>query len=249
MFSIVVSLLLKREETAGVKDIGVSLSTSENITKENFRESNMVSCSSRVSVNQTAASIGDQGFGPSTNEYLGSICGETTKENPMIMMGNERKKLAPWCGLTSKKKARNGNSSQLTMKCFFQKDNPRSSVNVGSADNNLSSSQVDLSKETDSPNETYSRDGEETSSQDHEINEVLSQDQAGTDACCSSKKIMSDPLLEWRRIQELMQNSVPLCKGHGEPCVARSVKKAGPNVGRGFYVCARAEVLKIYDSI
>lgn len=47
--------------------------------------------------------------------------------------------------------------------------------------------------------------------------------------------------LEWRKIQDTMNRSVPVCKGHGEPCVARVVKKAGPNIGRGFYVCARAK--------
>ncbi|XP_028923787.1 DNA-(apurinic or apyrimidinic site) endonuclease 2 isoform X1 [Ornithorhynchus anatinus] len=31
----------------------------------------------------------------------------------------------------------------------------------------------------------------------------------------------------------------PPCKVHGEPCVMRTVKKAGPNHGRQFYVCAR----------
>ncbi|XP_075705686.1 DNA-(apurinic or apyrimidinic site) endonuclease 2 [Rhinoderma darwinii] len=31
----------------------------------------------------------------------------------------------------------------------------------------------------------------------------------------------------------------PNCKGHKEPCVLRTVKKAGPNLGRQFYVCSR----------
>ena len=31
----------------------------------------------------------------------------------------------------------------------------------------------------------------------------------------------------------------PVCKGHGEPCVANKVKKAGPNMGKTFYACAR----------
>ncbi|MEE6517165.1 hypothetical protein FKM82_027181 [Ascaphus truei] len=31
----------------------------------------------------------------------------------------------------------------------------------------------------------------------------------------------------------------PSCKGHGEACVLRTVKKAGPTCGRQFYVCAR----------
>lgn len=38
-----------------------------------------------------------------------------------------------------------------------------------------------------------------------------------------------------------MQKSIPVCKGHGEQCVSRVVKKAGPTFGRQFYVCARAE--------
>lgn len=33
----------------------------------------------------------------------------------------------------------------------------------------------------------------------------------------------------------------PLCRGHKEPCVLRTVKKAGPNLNRTFYVCARPE--------
>lgn len=32
---------------------------------------------------------------------------------------------------------------------------------------------------------------------------------------------------------------MPLCGGHREPCVMRTVKKAGPNFGRHFYMCAR----------
>ncbi|XP_002831748.2 DNA-(apurinic or apyrimidinic site) endonuclease 2 [Pongo abelii] len=31
----------------------------------------------------------------------------------------------------------------------------------------------------------------------------------------------------------------PLCGGHREPCVMRTVKKPGPNLGRRFYMCAR----------
>lgn len=31
----------------------------------------------------------------------------------------------------------------------------------------------------------------------------------------------------------------PLCKGHSEPCVLRTVKKQGPNKNKQFWVCAR----------
>ncbi|XP_037368241.1 DNA-(apurinic or apyrimidinic site) endonuclease 2 isoform X2 [Talpa occidentalis] len=34
---------------------------------------------------------------------------------------------------------------------------------------------------------------------------------------------------------------VPLCGGHKEPCVMRTVKKPGPNLGRHFYICARPQ--------
>ena len=33
----------------------------------------------------------------------------------------------------------------------------------------------------------------------------------------------------------------PLCKGHQEPCVLRTVKKPGPTKGKQFFVCARGE--------
>ncbi|XP_006219355.1 DNA-(apurinic or apyrimidinic site) endonuclease 2 [Vicugna pacos] len=34
---------------------------------------------------------------------------------------------------------------------------------------------------------------------------------------------------------------MPLCEGHREPCVMRTVKKPGPNRGRHFYMCARPQ--------
>lgn len=33
----------------------------------------------------------------------------------------------------------------------------------------------------------------------------------------------------------------PLCKGHKEPCVERTVKKKGPNFSRKFFACARGD--------
>ena len=47
---------------------------------------------------------------------------------------------------------------------------------------------------------------------------------------------------EWQRIQKAMMKRVPLCSGHNEPCVARVVKKPGPNLGRTFHCCGRAQV-------
>lgn len=33
----------------------------------------------------------------------------------------------------------------------------------------------------------------------------------------------------------------PSCKAHGEPCVLRTVKKEGPNMGKQFFVCCRPQ--------
>lgn len=35
--------------------------------------------------------------------------------------------------------------------------------------------------------------------------------------------------------------AAPCCKVHGEPCVLRTVKKEGPNLGKQFFVCARPQ--------
>ncbi|KAL7606788.1 hypothetical protein Lser_V15G19558 [Lactuca serriola] len=77
-----------------------------------------------------------------------------------------------------------------------------------------------------------------------EINQSQSDQPHETESngCNSSQSDQSKiALLEWKRIQEFMQKSIPVCKGHGEQCVSRVVKKAGPTFGRQFYVCARAE--------
>lgn len=33
----------------------------------------------------------------------------------------------------------------------------------------------------------------------------------------------------------------PLCKGHNETCLLRTVKKKGPNCGRQFWCCSKGE--------
>jgi hypothetical protein len=43
----------------------------------------------------------------------------------------------------------------------------------------------------------------------------------------------------WQRISRAMQP--PLCSGHKEPCVIRTVKKKGANHGRQFHCCARSD--------
>uniref|UniRef100_A0A0E0B5T3 DNA-(apurinic or apyrimidinic site) endonuclease 2 n=1 Tax=Oryza glumipatula TaxID=40148 RepID=A0A0E0B5T3_9ORYZ len=67
------------------------------------------------------------------------------------------------------------------------------------------------------------------------------EDQGNSDVPCSlSTDKCNEATLEWQRIQQRMKMTLPLCKGHHEPCIPRSVKK-GSNIGRLFYVCARAQ--------
>ncbi|KAL0726103.1 hypothetical protein Bca4012_022196 [Brassica carinata] len=122
----------------------------------------------------------------------------------------------------NKKKVRRIQSSQqLSLKSFFTS---KSASYVSSSQ----SSQVESITE---PTVSSKEDDAFTTTSSQE------QDQSGS----SAKQKNDAALMEWQRIQNLMQNSIPLCKGHREACVARVVKKPGPTFGRRFYVCSRAE--------
>lgn len=141
------------------------------------------------------------------------------------------------CNETNKK-AKKSQGSQLTLKSFFQKSSIRSKV----FDNGTGSStnQADVVEPSHHSNEPPVDEG--GNPQLYELNSSTStQEQDEANACSQEKNNVA--LLEWQRIQKVMQNSIPLCKGHKEPCVGRIVKKQGPNFGRRFYVCVRAEVL------
>ncbi|CAL5082565.1 unnamed protein product [Urochloa decumbens] len=69
----------------------------------------------------------------------------------------------------------------------------------------------------------------------------VAEEQDNTNVSCSlSTDKCNAAALEWQRIQQKMKMTLPRCKGHREPCIPRSVKK-GPNIGRLFYVCPRAQ--------
>ncbi|KAG6397577.1 hypothetical protein SASPL_143746 [Salvia splendens] len=139
-----------------------------------------------------------------------------------------------------KKKARKSQSSQLSLKSFFQKT-------VGGRSESTSfCSNKELTQEDFSIGEPS-----ETFIEGCEHNEVKELQEKATKQCGSVQEDMSqsaekknnNALVEWQRIQQLMQTSIPLCKGHKEPCVSRVVKKPGPTLGQRFYACARAEHL------
>ncbi|KAH6760068.1 endonuclease/exonuclease/phosphatase family protein [Perilla frutescens var. frutescens] len=136
-----------------------------------------------------------------------------------------------------KKKARQSRGSQLSLKSFFQKT-------VGGCSDSISfSSDKELTQEDISicePNETFTEGGEHDDAKELQAKQSASVQEYSSQP--PEKENKNVALVEWQRIQQLMQTSIPLCKGHKEPCVSRTVKKPGPNLGRRFYACARAEV-------
>lgn len=117
-----------------------------------------------------------------------------------------------------KKKPKKNQSSQLSLRSFFQTTSKSESTKTEI----LKESEVNISSAPEPDDES----------------------QCESNGCSSSQSDKSKSkiaLLEWQRIQEFMQKSIPVCKGHSEQCVSRVVKKAGPTFGRRFYVCARAE--------
>ncbi|KAL1215569.1 DNA-(apurinic or apyrimidinic site) endonuclease 2 [Cardamine amara subsp. amara] len=159
----------------------------------------------------TVASRGSTVVNLSDRIYVSSVRAENTSRD-----GN-------------RKKARKIQSSQLSLKSFFTTN---SKVNIGgdTSSSYVSSSQSSQDESISEPNVSCKEDNEPTIS-------TQEQDQGGS----SAKQKNNSALMEWQRIQNLMQSSIPLCKGHKEACVSRVVKKPGPTFGRRFYVCSRAE--------
>ncbi|KAI3784589.1 hypothetical protein L1987_43691 [Smallanthus sonchifolius] len=127
-----------------------------------------------------------------------------------------------------KKKLKKSHSSQLSLKSFFQSSTANKGVKSWNAGLSLNHTS----------NSVEGSETEVLKSSRSEPDESLCE----SDACNSSQTDKSQSAqLEWQRIQQFMQSSIPVCKGHGEKCVSRVVKKAGPTFGRRFYVCAHAE--------
>lgn len=141
-----------------------------------------------------------------------------------------------------KKKTKKSQLSQLSLKSFFHKTVP---VTVSDDSNSFSANkeltEADISTPHCESHDTSTEVGECDAAKEWQT-EPSSSTQLVDVSQPSEKEKNNVALVEWQRIQQLMQTSIPLCKGHKEPCVSRVVKKSGPNLGRRFYACARAEV-------
>lgn len=123
---------------------------------------------------------------------------------------------------------------------FFQKS-PNLSTGAENSSTNASPSQAEPN--TSSYSNGSHAPGDKSSSPRHcQLNPSAGSQyqEKGNDGSLAREK-NNIALLEWQRIQQLMRNSIPVCKGHKEPCVSRIVKKPGPTFGHRFFVCSRAE--------
>ncbi|GLT82644.1 hypothetical protein SLE2022_010030 [Rubroshorea leprosula] len=222
-----VSVLMKRQVWEPVKSFEASSSFLDGSSlADSCRDSGKRSLdNSNLSETNESCSPSDQDSGGGTfkqdehsRDYTVKAVSPVT--NSSVTFGGENISSVP--SRETKKKARK--SQQLSLRSFFRK-----------------SSNLSHSIQSSASNESMADDHSSSPEQNELNSSPASQDQDVQDNTCLQKRKNDAAILEWQRIQRLMQNSIPLCKGHKEPCVARVVKKPGPTFGHRFYVCARAE--------
>ncbi|KZV30815.1 DNA-(apurinic or apyrimidinic site) lyase 2 [Dorcoceras hygrometricum] len=166
----------------------------------------------------------------------GDISEVFSEKSPNDLYGTKELSQA-FSSVESNKKARKSQLSQLSLKSYFKKTAGVIDYSVGiCVDKKLSQSDIL------NPHLEQNKNLSEDIQLDVELKSVEGPLILEDDASMSSEERNGLALVEWQRIQQVMQTSIPLCKGHKEPCVPRVVKKPGPNIGRRFFVCARAEV-------
>ncbi|MCL7049452.1 hypothetical protein MKW94_016253 [Papaver nudicaule] len=254
----IVTLLSKRQVAAGLKNHGVSLLSYDSVGMQSCGNNSKrllddCSLSGSMSIgNLPTSNQKCDDISPSISKHMGDTSVEAEEETASGGTWTKLNPLTPNKMKTSKK-ARVGNSSQRTLGSYFQKT-PNLSVGVDRTRSDILHAQEDATVDRNTVGQNGScfliKEGNNGTPVDNDCNSQLNLSPSVTavDACSSSQKEKSDvALCEWQRIQQLMDKhkQVPLCKGHKEPCVARVVKKPGPNLGRKFYVCCRAEVLSV----
>lgn len=259
-----VSFLMKRKVASNCKHHGLSnFSSVEDTLIENCGECD--ECSLDCGTNSQHVNASDVSYSssqdlPNFNSRGESLNSNIVEDSGFTFDGTQNTSLGlktktarslSHCKLKLKKKGGHGTSSQLTLTSFFQKPNivraiDMETLNTGSSSTPEDTEKLrdDLSHVTEGAGKNLTENVEDSSSEwnDSSISSHVQEQGYSADPSFSYKKDKDNvAILEWQRIQEKMKKSLPLCRGHREPCVARSVKK-GPNIGRQFYVCARAKV-------
>ncbi|CAA7403494.1 unnamed protein product [Spirodela intermedia] len=238
----IVPLLLKSQVPIDFNKQEINASSTENIAGRDGSEAAELSQNCMVSEHESESSMVQCHF-QSVRQHIGGSVDETGKS--MIAVRAGKGKLGTGTTMIGKKKERSKHS-QRTIRSFFQRCESISSVRVEDSGSDVLHSHVHVSdqkgqlsallKGLDSSCTAPEEADNGRGSASNELDEVSV---AISDSLEHEKN--NNALLEWQRIQQRMQTSLPLCRGHNEPCVARFVKKSGPNIGRGFYVCARAK--------
>lgn len=235
-FTVTASVFMKRQANEQAKAIEVSCSSSSQsnatpscgeISTGPLRNCGLTGISPEESCSLEKEStwrVDTASRGSTNNNLSDRICVSSLRAENISRDGN-------------KKKARKIQSSQLSLKSFFTTNSKVNNNGGEKSSSYVTSTQSSQAESITEPN-VSSKEASET------ITSTQEQDQSGS----SAKQKNDAALMEWQRIQNLMQNSIPLCKGHQEACVPRVVKKPGPTFGRRFYVCSRAEVKKKTNS-
>lgn len=229
-----VSMLMKRKLTVPTQQGPGSISDGNmNIRRCGQPEEKQNSSCSLSSPNQKTDDFVPEvdGFSQGTNNVA--------LDDVTCSSESNRSKAAP--STHAKKKAKHSQGSQLSLKMFFE-SNQKSTATGASISVGIKPTQSDACT---SYSETFGTCSQGGSCNVEELVQKCSSSQNDYDLVSQKPSLInmkeSSAVTEWRRIQELMQSSIPLCKGHKEPCVVRVVKKAGPSFGQRFYVCNRAE--------
>lgn len=159
--------------------------------------------------------------------------GNSHNSNATLQEPQSKKTSFPGSKSMSNKKNKRNLSSQPTIKSFFRQ--PESKTRDAEINGLVTS--VDTVPDFDGL--CYPKD--DSVPENIQCTTSAAEDQDNSNMSCSlSTDKFKVATLEWQRIQQRMKMTLPLCKGHREPCISRSVKK-GSNIGRLFYVCARAQ--------
>ncbi|KAL2907098.1 DNA-(apurinic or apyrimidinic site) lyase 2 [Bienertia sinuspersici] len=219
----IVSIFMKRKVT---ERVGVSTSSSP-LTKDDTENMDLVGS---VEGTVKSCSILSTESNVLSSSMMNACENDSSTSNDVATAGHRL--IGTALDVRKKKKMKNNQQSQdsqLSLTSFFNKI-PTSK----NADNSTKDASDKLESAVNCLD--YATETTEIVNKESDVDES-----ASLHASCPENDKKTVALMEWQRIQQHMQDSIPLCDGHHEPCVARVVKKQGPNYGRRFYVCARAE--------
>nr|XP_017219513.1 PREDICTED: DNA-(apurinic or apyrimidinic site) lyase 2 isoform X3 [Daucus carota subsp. sativus] len=236
-----VSMLARRQTAEHLKSNGQSNSSLVTDTKVSMKRSSDNAAAPDLSLD----GLVDSSHMKQRDNALESVeCSQSSPNeaswSKMLCLSSSPDK--PISRVQSKKKPKQSQGSQLSLRSFFQK----SSVPIDGINSSGTSDKTGDAPASDQFSKGDSMRYDEMNTKTDSVSKINMslQDHAPADSLCSTvEEKRNVAVAEWQRIQEVMQSSIPLCKGHSEPCVSRIVRKSGPNLGRKFFVCARAEEL------